>query len=197
MRKYSLAAVALCLCGILCSGCVERQMVITSEPSGAEVWVNEQWHGKTPYTLPFKHYGVYSIRMEMPGYYPMYVKEPVKAPVYQHIGPDLVSEALIPATIHDDRSLHYVLRKVEEPDPTEEVVARAKDMIDTSEPVIQRRREYDALRQPKSLPLPEKDPRKQRALEQEHLEEAKAVLAVPKPQEGKPLEELEPLEPIK
>lgn len=198
MHRYFILTGLILVCGFFCGGCVEREMVITSEPSGVEVWVNEQWHGKTPYTLPFKHYGVFSIRLEKQGYYPVYVKEPVDAPFYQHIGPDLVSEALIPATIKDGRNLHYVLRKVEEPDAIDEVVTRAQDMIQTSDPIIQQRREADALRQPKDVPLlPEKDPKRQRELEKERVEDAKAALKAPKPREGKDLDDLEPLEPIK
>ncbi len=175
------------------SGCVERKMVITSEPSGADVWVNEQWHGKTPYELPFKHYGVFSIRLEAKGYYPIYVKEPVPAPLYEQPGIDLVSEAAIPATIKDNRSLHYVLQKIEEPDAISGVLERADDMITRTDEIITTRRVYDSQRQPKDLPiLPEKDAnnandaaevRKQLAVDTMDLEYKK----------GKSMDQLEPL----
>lgn len=140
------------------AGCVERKMVITSEPSGADVWINEQWHGKTPYELSFKHYGVFSVRLEAKGYYPMYVKEPVPAPLYQQPGLDLISEAAIPGTIRDNRSMHYVMQKIEGPDPVEDVLGRADDMITRTDEIIVNRRVYDSQRDPVDLPfLPEKN----------------------------------------
>ncbi len=186
------------LLGVLLSagGCVERKLVITSEPSGADVWVNDQWHGKTPYELPFKHYGTFGIRVESAGYVPVFVKEPVPAPAYQHVGPDLISEAVIPAKINDVRKLHYVLQKVEGSDDPAGIVSRAEDMIKSSEPLLDRQRRADALREPKKLILPVKEPKKTKALEEEQRKAKIADLAPPAPVEAKPLQEVEPLAPL-
>lgn len=189
----SVAAVLLALT----SGCVERKLVITSEPAGADVWVNEQWHGKTPYELPFKHYGTFGIRLEKEGYYPMYVKEPVVAPFYQQPGPDLIAEAVVPKTINDQRNLHYVLQKIGAADDPNEVLGRADEMIKTSEPIIDRRRKYDLMRTPTNLPLPQSDPKKSRALAEEQTKRAIEELTPPVPQTAQPLEKVEPLAPIK
>ncbi len=178
-------------------GCVERNMVITSEPSGADIWVNDQWHGKTPFELPFKHYGVFSIRLEAEGYYPMYVKEPVAAPAYERLGIDLISEAAIPATIHDERNMHYVMQKIESPDAIAEVLERADDMISRTDEIVTNRRVYDSQRDPVDLPLlPQavegsdkdaEDIRKQLAVDTMDMEYKK----------GKDLDDLEPLGDIK
>ena len=186
------------LAGILLSagGCVERKLVITSEPSGADVWVNDQWHGKTPYELPFKHYGTFGIRVESAGYVPVFVKEPVPAPAYEHMGPDLIAEAVVPAKISDVRKLHYVLQKIEGSDDPASIVSRAEDMIKTSEPLLDRQRRADALREPKKLILPVKDPKKTKALEEEQRKAKLADLTPPKPTEAKPLEQIEPLAPL-
>ena len=181
---------------ILCSGCVERKLVITSDPEGADVWVNEQWHGKTPYELPFKHYGTFGVRLEKEGYYPVYVSEPVNAQLYQRIGPDLVSEALIPATIRDERYLHYVMRKIEESDDQEGIVSRAEGMFSESDPILERRRRYDLLRQPKSLPLPEKSPGAGQDMEKRRLEAAVEEMKPPQPVTAPKSGELEPLAPL-
>ena len=53
------------------SGCMERSLEITSEPSGATVLVNEAKVGQTPYTYRFKHYGTFDIRLEKKGYQSM------------------------------------------------------------------------------------------------------------------------------
>lgn len=135
MQKLLLFAM---LCGIcLLTGCVERALVITSDPPGADVTVNQQWTGKTPYVLPFKHYGVYDIWIEHPGYeengrmvkfYPLHVGEPVKAPAYQYTGADFVTEVVLPVTLQDVHNLHYVLERVDQADDIADVLARATDL---------------------------------------------------------------------
>ncbi len=51
-------ATALCACG-----CVERRMLIRSEPAGAPVWVDEEYVGQTPVDLAFAHYGARRVRV--------------------------------------------------------------------------------------------------------------------------------------
>ncbi len=131
--------VALLSSLLFASGCVERALVITSEPSGAEVTVNQQWRGTTPFVVPFKHYGVYDIWIEHPGieengrmvkYYPLHVGEPVKAPGYQYPGADFVTEVLLPTTLRDQHNLHYRLERVSEADDLGDVLARAQQLRD-------------------------------------------------------------------
>lgn len=136
MKTRGIPVLALLLA--LLPGCVERALVITTEPSGADVTVNQQWKGKTPYVLPFKHYGVYDIWIEHPGvedengkavkFYPMHVGEPVKAPGYQYPVADFVSEVLLPKTLYDQRDLHYVLERVDQADSIDDVLTRAQQM---------------------------------------------------------------------
>ncbi len=182
---------------LLATGCVERKLMITSEPAGADVWVNEQWHGKTPYELPFKHYGTFGVRVEKAGYYPIYVEEPITAPLYQRIGPDLISEAVLPNKIEDDRRLHYVMRKIEAPDDIESVISRADDMISKSDPVLARRLRYDLMREEVHLPLPVKNPNRTVAKEAERNKKALELLKPEDPKSGKSLDSLDPIEPIK
>jgi len=139
----------------LLTGCVERALVITSEPPGANVTVNQQFTGVTPFVVPFKHYGVYDIWIEHPGYeendrmvkfYPLHVGEPVKAPAYQYAGADFITEVMLPATLHDRRGLHYVLERVDQADDISDVLARASDLREASRLRTEMRREKDAGR---------------------------------------------------
>ena len=184
---------AMAVAVLFFAGCVERKMMITSEPSGADVWVNEQWHGKTPYELPFKHYGVFSVRLEAKGYYPMYVKEPVSAPLYEKPGLDLISEAAIPGTIQDNRAMHYVLQKIEAPDEVSAVLDRADAMITRTDEVIADRRLYDAQRVPVDLPiLPESEESNVNDT-QEVRRQLTAETVDMDYKQGKSMDELEPL----
>ena len=140
---------------VACTGCVERALVITSEPTGAQVTVNQQWKGTTPYVLPFKHYGVYDIWIEHPGieengkmvkFYPLHVGEPVKAPGYQYAGADFVSEVLLPTTLRDQQNLHYTLERVAEADEVDDVLARAQQLREASQARTRMRYEKDLQR---------------------------------------------------
>ncbi len=153
MKKWCIALTLGCL-GCM-AGCVERALVITSEPSGADVTVNQQWKGKTPYVVPFKHYGVYDIWIEHPGYeennrmvkfYPLHVGEPIKAPGYQYAGADFISEVLLPTTLRDQHNLHYVLERVDAADDVSDVLARAQQLREASERRTQMRYDKDVAR---------------------------------------------------
>ena len=153
MRKwFVLLAVVALAAG---TGCVERALVITSEPTGADITVNQQWKGKTPFIVPFKHYGVYDIWIEHPGYeengrmvkfYPLHVGEPVKAPGYQMAGADFVSEVLLPTTLRDQHNLHYILERVDKADDVTDVLARAQQLREASEARTRMRYEKDVQR---------------------------------------------------
>lgn len=138
MKKWGALFLAA---AVFLSGCVERALVITSDPPGATVTVNQQWRGTTPYVVPFKHYGVYDIWIEHPGieengrmvkFYPLHVGEPVKAPKYQYAGADFVSEVLLPTTLRDQHNLHYVLERVAEADDIDDVLDRAAQLRQAS-----------------------------------------------------------------
>lgn len=153
MANRLLPLALVCLAAL--SGCVERALVITSEPPGADVTVNQQWKGKTPYVVPFKHYGVYDIWIEHSGYeengrmvkfYPMHVGEPIKAPAYQYAGVDFVSEVLLPTTLQDVHNLHYVLERVDKADDISDVLARAAELRGASQLRTEMRRERDLAR---------------------------------------------------
>ncbi|MDR1535688.1 MAG: PEGA domain-containing protein [Planctomycetota bacterium] len=152
-RKLS---AVLAACSLFClPGCVERALVVTSEPSGANVTINQQWKGKTPYVLPFKHYGVYDIWLEHPGFeengrliqfYPLHVGEPIPAPAYQYAGADFVTEVLLPATWRDQHNLHYVLERVDRADEVADVLARADQLREASAARNLVRRNQDSRR---------------------------------------------------
>lgn len=139
MKKW--VALVLALGVAAACGCVERALVITSDPPGAVATVNQQWRGTTPYVIPFKHYGVYDIWIEHPGveengrmvkFYPLHVGEPVKAPKYQYAGADFVSEVLLPTMLRDQHNLHYVLERVAEADDIDDVLDRAAQLRESS-----------------------------------------------------------------
>lgn len=118
--------IALCACEV---GCVRRRMTIRSNPPGAMAYVDDYDYpiGTTPISHNFTYYGTRKIRLVKDGYETLTVMEPLRAPWYQIPPLDFVSENLVPAEIHDQRTLAYQLvpqRVV----PTEELVGRAEGL---------------------------------------------------------------------
>lgn len=82
------------------TGCVERTITITSDPSGALVHLNDEEVGRTPVTVPFTFYGTYDVRLEAEGYQPLWTAQEADAPWWEFPGPDLVAEAIPDAESH-------------------------------------------------------------------------------------------------
>lgn len=91
-------------------GCVEREMIITSDPVGALVFVSDREIGRTPLTQPFLWYGDYEIRLSRQGYETLNTHRNLRWPWYETIPLDFLSE-IVPWTYHDRRYLHFKLKK--------------------------------------------------------------------------------------
>jgi hypothetical protein len=97
------------LLGLL-AGCVERRMVITTEPFGAVVYDERGLPlSASPADRDFIYYGKYRYTLVKDGYETLVVEEDVRAPWYEWFPFDFVSENLVPWTIRDVRRFHYVL----------------------------------------------------------------------------------------
>ena len=79
---------------MLSVGCVERRLVISSEPAGALVFLNDQEVGRTPLEVPFTWYGTYSVRLEREGYQTLETEQLAERPWWEAPGPDLFAEAV-------------------------------------------------------------------------------------------------------
>ncbi len=95
------------------SGCVRRTLTITTEPSGALLWLNDREVGRTPVEVDFDHYGTYDVRLERDGYEPMMTSGRADAPWWDTVGLDLLAEA-VPGTLTSRVRWHYVMQPVDE-----------------------------------------------------------------------------------
>lgn len=114
--------------GLLMSlgGCVERTISITSEPSGVLVYLNDEEVGRTPVTVPFTYYGKYDVRLQKPGFTPLWTSGDAVAPWWEFPGPDLIAE------MGDNKvkiDWHYKLEPRDENSP-DEVLKNAQKMRD-------------------------------------------------------------------
>ncbi len=120
--------VLLSAAGLLpAAGCVRRVVEITSEPSGALVWLNDREVGTTPCEVEILHYGRYDLRVVRDGWEPVSTGRSANPPVWDLPGPDLVAE-LLPMEFESRATWHVVLEP-ESRDP-DAVMARAVEMRD-------------------------------------------------------------------
>ena len=104
-------ALALPLAVVACaSGCVQRRMMIVTDPPGALAYVDGYEIGVTPISASFTYYGSREIRLVKDGYETLTVLQPVQFPWYECFPLDFVSENLVPGQIHDQHVFSYKLR---------------------------------------------------------------------------------------
>ncbi len=144
--RAEFAAILLMVGALLAgAGCVERKMLIRSEPSGAPVWVDEQYVGTTPLDHPFAHYGVRRIRVgpirDEHGklrYDELQREELTDPPWYGKFPIDFLSEVLYPVRLTDDHVLDvFVLKPVGE-DPARHGEERVQQVRERAEAFRQR-----------------------------------------------------------
>jgi hypothetical protein len=105
---------ALPLWLVLLTGCVERTMIITTEPFGAVVYDERNVPlSASPADKSFVYYGKYRFTIVKDGYETLIAEEDVKAPWYEWLFIDFISENLVPWTIRDVHRFNYVLKPVQ------------------------------------------------------------------------------------
>ena len=104
-----------CLVAVF-SGCngVRRRLTITSEPSGAIVYLNNKEIGKTPISQNFLYSGTYNIKCCKEGYEMKETYYKAGCPWYLYPGIDFFSENFTPGELRDEQSCHIVLEQKRE-----------------------------------------------------------------------------------
>ncbi len=92
-------------------GCnaVKRRLTITSEPSGALVYLNDKEIGRTPISQNFVYSGTYKIRCCKEGFEMEEKYYKAGTPWYLYPGFDFFSENFVPGEIRDEQQCHVVL----------------------------------------------------------------------------------------
>ena len=114
-----------------CCGCVRRKMTVLSNPAGATVSLDGREIGRTPFTTNFDHYGKREFRIVKQGYETKTELVPVRAPWYQWVGLDFVSEVLLPGKLTDHKYYEFDLQP-ERVVPGSEIVTRAEQFRQTA-----------------------------------------------------------------
>ncbi len=132
MSAYTRLVVAVLALSAL-AGCVERELTITSEPSGALVYLSEVEVGRTPLTVPFTWYGDYEVILRREGYETLKTHTEIDAPLYDTFPIDFVSQALVPWTYHYRVSRHFELSP-QTPIPDDVLIQNALELRESLTP---------------------------------------------------------------
>lgn len=83
----------MCLSTAALTGCMQRTIHISSEPSGAQVFLNDVEVGRTPVEVGFTYFGTYDVRLRREGYEPLITSAKTDAPMHEWPGIDLLAMA--------------------------------------------------------------------------------------------------------
>jgi len=119
-----LAALALCVGG---TGCVQRRMIVRSNPPGATVYVDDYEVGTTPAAVNFVYYGTRKIRLVKDGYETLTVMQDMPIPWHQYPPIDFVTENVLPGEVRDTREYSFTLTP-QRVVPTDQLLGRAEQL---------------------------------------------------------------------
>jgi len=91
------------------SGCVQRRMLIRSQPEGAMVTIDRQAIGQTPVSVPFTYYGTREIQLEKDGYQTIQVRQRLRPPWYEVFPISFFSNHFAMREVRDVRRLDFEL----------------------------------------------------------------------------------------
>jgi hypothetical protein len=112
---------------VLLSGCVERRMIIESNPPGALVYRDGVPIGATPVEVPYTYYGAYNFTLVKDGYETQTFNERISAPWYAWPPFDFVVENIYPFQVEDIRRLGFTMQPRQQISPNE-LLQRAENL---------------------------------------------------------------------
>ena len=124
MKRVTAAMLAIAL--PVLAGCVEKTIKITSQPTGAVVYLNDEEVGRTPTEVRFTFYGDYGVILRKEGYQALQTHKQINAPWYQLPPIDIIADLLIPTTIYNRHDWNFELQPQQLP-AKEELLERAEE----------------------------------------------------------------------
>ena len=112
---------------IVLAGCVERRLTINTNPSGAQVMLNDEDIGVSPVTTSFKWYGDYNITIRKAGCETLNTHKKLTPPCYDYFPFDFFTQVLYPGTITDSYQWSFDLKPATEP-PRDTLINQAEQL---------------------------------------------------------------------
>ena len=110
-RLRRLVGKVLLLAGLLflVSGCVQRRLIVRTQPEGAYLTIDHQPIGYTPVSVPFTYYGTREIKLEKDGFKTVQVQQRIRPPWYERFPISFLAEHFSPRELRDERVLDFQL----------------------------------------------------------------------------------------
>lgn len=125
-RRFSPDSIAIAALAGALGGCVERELRITSDPSGASVVLNHREVGVTPCTVEFTHYGTFDVELRLDGYTTWIGERTADTPAWDMPGPDVLAQ-VAPIPFRSIIDWHFTLEPLTGQE-SEGLTDRAKGM---------------------------------------------------------------------
>ncbi|MEL7498016.1 MAG: PEGA domain-containing protein [Planctomycetota bacterium] len=93
----------------ICAGCIQRRMIIRSQPEGAFVTVDNVPIGRTPLSVRYTYSGTREFKLEKDGFKTVKVQQRFDPKWYQTFPISLFSENFAGREIRDERVLDFQL----------------------------------------------------------------------------------------
>lgn len=91
------------------TGCVQRRLIIRSQPEGAFVTIDRQPIGLTPLSVPYTYSGTREVQLEKDGYKTVKVQQRIDPTWYEKFPVSFFTENFSPREIRDERLLEFQL----------------------------------------------------------------------------------------
>ena len=109
-RKHqAMALFAVLALIILIGGCVERKLMINTEPQGAVIVLNDEEIGVSPVMVGFNWYGDYKVRISKEGFETLNTHRKLSRPIHDKFPLDFFAEVLWPGKIVDEYRWNFEL----------------------------------------------------------------------------------------
>lgn len=108
--RRAIAASAAAAAAVASGGCVERKMMIRSDPPGAVITLDgERLEQRTPAEVPFDFGGTRGVTLAAPGYRLLETTAHVDDPWFTYFPLDVFAEFVWPGTIEDVQEFEFQL----------------------------------------------------------------------------------------
>ena len=109
-KSVSCGVVLAWVCLFTLTGCVQRRLIVKTQPEGAAVLVDQKPVGYSPVSVPFTYYGTRDVQIEKDGYKPIRVQERIDPKWYNRFPISFFTENFSPREIRDQRILDFQLQ---------------------------------------------------------------------------------------
>ena len=109
------------------TGCVQRRLIVKTQPEGAFVSIGHRPVGYSPVSVPYTYHGTRDIQIEKDGFKPINVQQRIRPKWYSVFPISFFTENFSPREIRDQRVLDFQLEPKTMTNENE-LIGRANDL---------------------------------------------------------------------